>query len=182
MIEAVARGTTQFYISFKDVDWRALIRGSEKSLDIVVYYWDNWTAEYFEELTHFLRKPGTCIRFFFTDITDPILAQQVLAFFPRNTSAVQLQQRIIATYVPLQQFCKEQGLDHNKVMVYAVPHMLGYALQKVDDKLAIVSIFEMYRALKQLNAPAFVIDLQQDTDMRLFCEKELSGMMRYPAQ
>lgn len=164
--------------SFRDIDWKALIAGAEKKLDIVVYYWDTWTAQHMQELTAFLNKPKSQICFYFTDLDDATLAQQVLALFPRNASVEDLKKRVQATYQPLQELVQKHHLGDSKVIVKHVPHMLGYALQKIDDKIAVISPFEMYRSLQQIDAPAFVIDLQKAPEVKLFCEKELNGMMK----
>lgn len=69
------------YSSFRDIDWKSLIIRADKTLDIVIYYWDTWTVQNIQELKDFLSKPHTQINFYFTDIDNPILAQQVLELF-----------------------------------------------------------------------------------------------------
>lgn len=61
-------------------------------------------------------------------------------------------------------------------MVYKIPRMLGYALQKIDNSTAILAPFEMYRSIQQVDAPAFMVDLAENPSVKLFCEKELMGM------
>jgi hypothetical protein len=164
------------YSSFRDIHWKTIIPNADKTLDIVVYYWDTWTAQNLPELKEFLAKPDTCIRFYFTDLNNPILAKQILELFPRNKSIDDLKQRISATYKPLQDFFKDTNLSPEKVMVYKIPRMLGYALQKIDDSTAILAPFEMYRSLQHVDAPAFMVDLQKNQSVKLFCEKELIAM------
>src|ERR1700689_4637472 len=99
--------------SYRTVSWPALLLSAEKSLDIVVYYWSQWTKEHFDLLTNFLRKGGF-IRFYMTDISQPYLAQEVKNIFPHN-SFEQLQEKISETYEPLQQFLKQHALPTERV-------------------------------------------------------------------
>jgi hypothetical protein len=75
-----------FYTSWHDVDWNQWIAKAELSLDIIVYYWDKWTESHFEELSRFLSKPKTKIRFFFANESDPALLKSIHRLFPDHTT------------------------------------------------------------------------------------------------
>ncbi len=159
----------QFHESYRQVDWKSIISQANHSLNIVVYYWDKWVEEHRQALEDFLRKPHAVIRFFFSEDIEG-----VHRLFPSH-SIQELKQKIERTHQPLQQFLKDKRLSSSKVSVHFQPHLLNYALQCIDDKLLILSFFEMFRKERQVDSPAMIIDLEKSPHLRSFYQKELMG-------
>ncbi len=163
-------GLIGFYPSYRDVLWKELIPQANKSLDIVVYYWDKWIDEHKSELFNFLQRPDTHLTIIFADNENPAIEKEILRLFPHN-SANDLANKINQTYLP---FIKENS---KKLTVIKVPHLLHYSLQIIDNNIAILSLFDLYRA-PNIDSPAFVLDLSKVPNFNSFCIKELEGMKR----
>ena len=163
-----------FHESFRQVDWPAYLEKAERSIDIVVYYWDQWISSHHHLLTKFLQKPNSKIRFFMADDSNFRLFEDIIRLFPKNTPEL-LKEKIVNTYMPLKSHLIQHNLPLSKLEVYKLPHLLNYSIVCIDEKKLILSFFEMYRE-EQIDAPACVIDLKDTHLLKKFINKELHGM------
>lgn len=161
----------QFQESYRQVEWQTLLKQAQHSLNIAVYYWDKWIQEHEALLVGFLQKPKAKIQFFFSSHLD-----QVQQLFPNNT-VDQLSEKIRKTYQPLQTFLKTHHLPMDKVSVRFLPRLLNYSMQCIDDKILVLSFFEMFRK-EQVDSPVIVVDLKKSPHLRKFYEKELKGFIK----
>lgn len=161
----------QFHESYRQVDWARLLTQANESLNVVVYYWDKWVQEHEQALFHFLQKPNAKLRFFFSNKLS-----EVTKLFPNHTEQ-QLVEKIKKTYEPLQHYLTSKNLPSDKVSVYFLPRLLNYSMQCIDDKILVLSFFEMFRA-EQVDGPAMVIDLATSPHLKRFYEKELKGFLQ----
>lgn len=153
----------EFHESYRKVNWDSLIQQAEHSLTIVVYYWDKWVKEHEKSLQQFLKKPSAKIQFFFSDNLA-----EVQKLFPNNTRE-QLEEKIRLTYQPLQKLAPDQ------VSVTFLPQLLNYSMQAIDDKILVLSFFEMFRQ-EQVDSPALVLDLEKSQNLKKFYTKEIKGL------
>ena len=172
-MEATADALLQFQESYRQVDWATLLAEAQESLTIMVYYWDKWVYQHEAELWRFLQKPGSKIQFFFSSNLE-----EVQKLFPKNTQE-QLSQKIRATYQPLQDLLKAHELPAEKVSVRFLPRPLNYSLQCIDNRILVLSFFEMFRT-EQVDSPALVIDLERSPHLQKFYQKELKGLLAQP--
>jgi hypothetical protein len=89
-----------FHESFRQVEWEQWLEKAEKSIDIVVYYWDKWIIAHHHALTRFLQKPNSKIRLFMADDSNIHVFAEMQRLFP-NSSPEELKQKIQSTYMPL---------------------------------------------------------------------------------
>lgn len=160
-----SKSLLEFRESYRQVDWQDLLQKAENSLNIVVYYWDKWVQEHEKALQAFLKKPNASIHFFFSSKLE-----EVQKLFPNNTTT-QLSKKIENTYKPLMAY------NRNKVIVRFLPRLLNYSMQCVDDKILLMSFFEMYRQ-EQVGSPAIIIDLEASPHLESFYRKELKGFLQ----
>lgn len=95
--------------------------------------------------------------------------------FPENSLNVTLQ-KVRKTGERLAGAAAEGG-GLNKIEFRLVSHPLGYSAQCFDNRVLILSVFEMYRDGK-IGSPAFVIDLQKAPEVAKWWAKELAGLER----
>lgn len=160
---------SRLYATYREIDWKALITGADKSIDIAVYYWNKWTEDHLQELQQFLQKPGTKIRFVFADERIPELQKEILRLFPQT--AEQLCEKIKMSYAPLTKRFASQ------VEVRRVPFLLNYSMQCFDGKILALSFFEMI-GQERVDSPGLVVDLQANPKIKRFYEKEWNGLIR----
>lgn len=163
-----------FYPSFRQVPWSELIKGTNHSLDIAVYYWDKWIKEYETDLLQFLAKPKSQLRLILADDKIPAVFAEIKRLFPKNTDQ-DLHTKIQNTYQLLQKLAQDQQLSPNKIEVYQLPHVLNYSMQCFDEKILILSFYEMFRETP-VDGPAIAIDLEVAPSLKEFYLKELQGM------
>lgn len=159
-----------FHESYRQIEWKNLLSHANRSINIVVYYWDKWVQEHDKELCDFLRKPQAKIQFFFSEDLAG-----VRRLFPNN-SIDQLSGKIRNTYQPLQEFLKKNKLPVGKVAVQFLPHILNYSMQCIDDRILVLSFFEMFRE-EQIDSPSIIVDLEKSPHMKKFYQKEMKGFM-----
>jgi hypothetical protein len=161
-------GQVQLFESYRAVNWKDLLERANHTINIVVYYWDKWVAEHQQSLEQFLR-------FFFADERIPKVLTEIERLFPGAYGHVP--ERIKGTYENLQLMLNEFQLPASKIEVYRLPYLLTYSMQCIDDKILVLSLFEMYRK-KPVDSPAFVIHLDEAEHVRKFYKKELEEMMQ----
>jgi len=174
-VPKIEEGLIGFHSSWHDVNWDYWIRKAETSLDIVVFYWDKWTYDNMEALTDFLKKPDTRLRFFFTDDQDPKLLRRIQSLFPDHNRE-RIKQKIVKTTKSLEEYIEKSGLPPEKLEIRKIPHLLNYPFQIIDGRYVVISIFEMYRD-KHVDAPAFIIDLDQCPEQAKFFQKEIHCLL-----
>ena len=159
-----------FHESYRQVDWKSLLRQASHSLHISVYYWDKWVHENERELCNFLFKPHSEIHFFFSSDSPG-----VRRLFPNKTTD-QLFENIRNTYQPLQEFLKSNNLPDGKVTAHFLPYLLNYSMQCIDDRILVLSFFEMFR-MEQIDSPAIILDLNKSPHLKKFYHKEIKGFL-----
>ncbi len=168
------KGLLGFHSSYHAVNWHHLLTHAQKSLTVVVYYWDQWVHEHKHALVEFFKKPEATVRFFFADDNIPAVLTEIERLFPKH-SGIRLREKIRDTHLPLQEAVHTLRLPETKVQVYKLPHVLNYSMQCIDDKILVLSFFEMYRQ-EQVDSPVIIADLQQSPHLQAFYAKELRGM------
>lgn len=163
-----------FHESFRQVEWEVWLEKAEKSIDIMVYFRDKWIISHHHSLTRFLQKPNSKIRIFLADDSNAHVFAEIQRLFPDRLPE-ELKQKILNTYMPLKNILVQFNLPSTKLEVYKLPHLLNYSFEYIDEKLLILSFFEMYRK-DQIDSPAFVIDLKETHLLKKFMQKELLGM------
>lgn len=160
----------EFNTSYRETDWNKILSNANQSIDIVVYYWDKWIKEHENSLFQFLSKPNSKLNFFFSNNYP-----EIQRLFPGNTQE-QLKSKIENTYKPLQHYLKKHHLPEGKVNVHYVPTPLNYSMQCIDNKILVLSFFEMFRQ-NQVDSPAILIDLDKSPPLKAFYQKELQGFL-----
>lgn len=158
----------EFCDSYREVDWNSLINQAESSLIICVYFWDKWVQQHEQALCDFLKKPKACIEFFFSNAFT-----EVQRLFPQNT-VEQLRRKVRDTYLPLQNFLEMHHLPATKIKIHYLPFPLNYSMQCLDEKILLLSFFEMFR-MNQVDSPLISIDLDKAPNSKKFYTKELLG-------
>jgi hypothetical protein len=164
----IDEGLIGFFTSYRGVPWDNLLSHAQESLDIVVYYWDKWINRHQQELKRFLENPKAKLRIFLSDERKPDILVDILRFFP-NQTAGELKEKIKNTYLPLN--------TYNNVEVYRYPHLLNYSMQCIDDKVLILSFFEISRQ-EAVDSPSIVIDLTKSPKMKQFYQKEIQILQK----
>lgn len=162
----------KFCDSYRENDWNSLISQSNQSIVICSYYWNKWTEQHQQTLERFLLKDGSSIHFFFSNAYS-----EILRLFP-NLSLDELKIKILQTYQPLCDFLRHHHLPSSKVKATFIPFPLNYSFQCFDDHLLTLSIFEIFRST-QIDAPSFLIDLNQNPNTKAFYQKELKGYEQF---
>lgn len=171
--ESTACGLIGFYESYREVSWKEILTQADKSIDVMVYYWDNWVNEHEDSLLKFLSKPGTKLRFIFADGNQPAIVSEIRRLFP-SYSEEQLREKIRASYSDLSERLENLNLPLDRIEIYKVPRLVNYALQCIDEKLMILSVFEMSQQ-DNVDSPAVLIDLENSPQLKLFYQHELLG-------
>jgi hypothetical protein len=165
-----------FYPSFRQIPWADLLRETNRSIDIMVYYWNKWVKEYEDELIQFLNKTKSQLRLFLADDQLPEVFSEIQRLFPNNKQE-ELREKIARTYQPLQHFLEQNQLSLSKLEVYKLPHVLNYSLQCFDGKILVMSFFEMFRD-NSVDGPAIAIDLEVAPTLKDFYLKEIEGAIK----
>lgn len=164
-----------FHDSFRQVNWNSLLSNATESLDIVVYYFDSWVNANYEQLVQFFRKPGTRVRIFLSNPNDKEIIENIQRQFPEYNRDL-IKAKVAHTKERFELVLTAAGATEDRLEVYYVPHVLNYAVQCIDGKKFVLSVFEMFRQ-HRIDSPAFVIDLDTNPHMLKFWEKELKGLL-----
>jgi hypothetical protein len=164
----IDKGLIGFYTSYRDVPWKDLLVDAKDSIDIVVYYWHKWMGTHQAEIARFLDNPRAKLRIFLADENKPAILADIWRLFP-NQTVVQLKEKIRGTYEPLE--------DFKNVQVYRYPHTLNYSMQCIDEKILVLSFFDMHR-VDQVDSPAIIIDLDQSPQLKEFYLKEIQELLK----
>ncbi|OSZ82591.1 hypothetical protein CAP35_04810 [Chitinophagaceae bacterium IBVUCB1] len=168
-------GTIEFYETYKKVDWTKLLRDSNESLDIVVYYFDSWVNHNEDAIQAFLLKPNTKIRVVVSDPRIDMISDNVQRLFSEYDKGT-IQQKIANTRDRFLRLYDKVGASHNRFEFFYYPHLLNYSFQVLDNSKMVLSVFEMYRK-KTIDSPAIIIDLNKSKHSKDFMLKELNGII-----
>lgn len=168
-------GLLNFSPNPTDVDWHSLLSYAEKSIDVVVCFWANWTEKYEKELLQFLNKPGTRLRFVMPDPRNPLILKETSRLFPEFADHEVLA-RIVTTQRRLSRIAEQIPKDGGKLELYLLPRLVSYPCQRIDDEIVLFSLFEMYRQ-KKVSAPVITVHLEESSHLKEFFEREWKGVL-----
>lgn len=160
---------------FYDCDWTELITSSEQNIDIIVYYFDTWIKRNRKAILKFFQKPQTTIRII---VADPEIEENFRAIrrLYHNHDEQTIKNKIYNTYHQIFAIIQQAGANANRLQFYLSPHFLNYSIQCFDQKILVISVFEMVRGM-EVTAPAFIIDLRESRKLKYFLEKEIEGLI-----
>lgn len=131
-----------FQETYRQLDWDRLLASAYSRVDIVVYYFDSWVNQHSESLRGYFQRPGTRMRLFVSDPTIEELLDGVAKLFP-DYDRERVREKIERTGERLRKLVHEAGADASRLEVYYVPRPLSYSAQALDDKVLVLSVFEM---------------------------------------
>jgi len=164
-----------FHDTFRQVEWARLLREHNGQLDIVVFYFDSWIKANTDSLTEFLRKPKTSVRLFVSDPGRDDVTTTVNRLFGEY-SKEEVPSKVSRTGERFANILTKAGAASSRLEVYFVPFPLMYSAQCLDSRTLVLSVFEMSRQ-KQIDSPAFVIDLTKSGHLQQWWAKELDGLL-----
>lgn len=164
-----------FHESYRHIDWSKLLRGTNSTIDIIVYYYDSWVNSNYDDIVLFFRKPNTTMRVFVANPHDSFIFSTIRRLFP-DSGAETIMEKVSKTGERLARALKAAGGDSRRLEFYYVPHILNYSAQCIDEKILILSIFEMFRE-SRIDSPAILIDLNKSEHLAKFWNKELKGLL-----
>jgi len=173
---SVDLGLVAFHQTLRDVNWKTLLTEAKDSLDLVVYYYDSWVNLNDEHLRAFFQKPKTKLRILLADPEKGLVLDEVHRLFPEY-SKQGLREKIVRTGERLRSIANAAGAASDRVEIWYVPHPLSYSAQIIDERLLVLSFFEMHRQQK-IDSPAFIIDISQNKHLRDYIEKEFTGLLK----
>lgn len=165
----------EFHESFLGINWPELLNGSTRNIDIVVYYFDSWVNSNFEALVAYFRKPNTRMRVFVANPDDKQILENIHRLFPDRTQD-DLYNKVNKTGTRILQALDRAGATHTRLEFYHFPHFLNYSAQCIDNRILVLSIFEMFRTTR-IDSPAIVVDLDKSEHLRQYWDKELKGLL-----
>jgi len=170
------QGVRAMYPSFKQVDWTALINESNLRIDLVVNYFDSWIKDNEKSLIDFFKKPEAEMHLYIPDESDNNLIQQLQALYTEY-SAVVMQEKIRNTEVRIQSVMTAAGARKSQLRVYRLNRRPTYALQRLDNRLAVFSAFDNGRKMG-VECPSVVFDLQKLPTVAAYFEAELQFLAK----
>ncbi len=164
-----------FYETFRLIEWNTLLTNAQSHIDIVVYYFDVWVNVNYENLVLFFKKPRTTIRVFVPNPYDEFNSITLQNLFPENNLET-LREKINQTKYRLAEALKEAGGDSSRLEFYYISRPLNYSVQCIDNKILVMSVFEMFRKTK-VDSPAIIVDLNKSQHLADYWDKELKGLL-----
>lgn len=165
-----------FHDCARSIDWPTLLSYAEKTIDVMVYFWNSWVDTHEKELTAFLSRPGTKIRLVMSDPRNPIILKDLKRLFP-EFSEPELLVNIIGTQRKLNAILEKIEGQKGTIEYFLLPRPISYACQRIDEEVVIYSLFEMYRQ-RRIDSPAAIVNLQESPHLRQFFEREWDGVFR----
>lgn len=163
------------YESYRQVNWAELLESSDRTVDLVAYYFDSWVNANYESLKKFFARPNTRLRMIVSDPRDASLLHHVHSLFPEY-SEEQVRHKVQMTGERLLAALVDTGGNPNRLEFYYYPKPLMYSAQCFDNRTLVMSFFEMQRRLK-IDSPALVTDLTRAKHLFDYWEKEWTGLV-----
>ena len=159
------------YGSFNSLPvWKEELEHVQRSIDIVVYYFDSWVREQASVLREAAQR-GVKVRLFLPDPNNSANVDAARAVFP-SLDETQIKEKITNT---ARRF-ESVGFKGHNLSINFLPHALSYSVQCFDGKKLFISLFEYGRQL-EIASPVFEIDLRRPGPMPAFWNKELTALI-----
>lgn len=160
-----------FYPSFQEVEWKKLIGEATLRIDIVVNYFDSWVKDHQVVLADFFKKPKAEMYLYIPDAKNPTIFEELKKLYT-DSSEASLRDKLLRTDQRIMDVLTSSGGSKNQLKVYRLSCRPTYALQRLDNRIAVFSAYDNRRYLG-VASPAIVIDLQKAPTVAQYFEGEL---------
>lgn len=160
-----------FYPSFQQVEWKKLISEANLRIDIVVNYFDSWVKDNQIVLADFFKKSKTEMHLYIPDADDPTIFEELKKLYT-DSSEASLRDKLQRTDQRIMDVITSAGGRKNQMKVYRLSCRPTYALQRLDNRIAVFSAYDNRRH-PGIASPTVVIDLQKAVTVAQYFEREL---------
>ncbi len=159
---------------FNSAPWDEIIRKAG-CIDITVHYLDTWINQHADAIKDFFRRKDARIRVVLPNPECELLVEGLLPRFPEMDSNA-LKHKIKNVSGKLRALREEAGANKVAVKIYRINKIQWYCAVRVDDSIAVLSVYENARK-GGTQSPAFSVDLAKFPKVAEWLDREFDALV-----
>lgn len=173
IINSVTVSPNYQLVEFSKINWEELLYQA-LSVDIIVHYFDTWIRNNDKLLEDIFSKNGT-IRIIVPNGENKLLVKAIKARFPEYDEKL-VKSKIHGTKEKLLMIKKR--VRNGKLEIYETNELGYYCGVRIDEKYLVFSGYDHVRNNMRIEAPTFVIRLDEQENMNKWFSKEFEGIKK----